>query len=289
MPRLMLFDLLAAQGEQPRQMVLPSVLPEREKLVPVSATEVDTADAVLVVTRDTPPDQKSLDRLSAIAANGDAPFGKAVMLAGSPGIGVEAQRRALDAAKAFVFPRLAALIDGPDGGATIGAQDLSEFCAFADSVRHFASGRTSSERQALDAVQDGTPPLWLNHLNLPTTDLARSCRFYIHVLGARYVKHLGADKVVLNLQGFDLFLQQAEAAAVHPDFHFGLRVDRPTLMDLAERLPARGAEIVRGPGPRRGPYTISEGYRTAFYVRDPDGYLIEVYTPEQEMLRGLTA
>lgn len=288
MTYLISLDLRNSSVRTAAPLVLPDPLPFGWRLVDADAAPNRTS-AILTVLGTEPPDIFSLQRLRLAASNGGLRYGKPVLLIAAADMVGREVGDALRQVGAFVFPGCPSPLHTDDGALKVAAADLAEFCAYAESVRHFLSGRASADLQISKVLRSGVPALWLNHLNLPTVNLGRSYAFYSGQLGARYMKHLGPEKMVLNLKGFDLFLQKVRAVTISPDFHIGLRVDKPTLMDLADRLPSAGVEIVQGPGAKIGPYTIAEGYRTAFYVKDPDGYLVEIYTPEREMLADLPA
>jgi catechol 2,3-dioxygenase-like lactoylglutathione lyase family enzyme len=110
----------------------------------------------------------------------------------------------------------------------------------------------------------------LRHLALKTRDLAATERFYVEVLGRRvafphrgmlFLETPGGAGDLLNFvqtrRRFD-----PEAGGLD---HFGLQVPRGEWSGLLARLRAAGVRI-RG---RRG--------RSAVYIRDPNGYTIELY------------
>jgi len=109
----------------------------------------------------------------------------------------------------------------------------------------------------------------LRHLALRTRDLAATERFYVEVLGLRVAfPHPGM--LFLETPGSGDLLNFVEARrAFNPGAggldHFGLHVPASQWRSLAARLRRAGVRI-RG---RRG--------RSAVYVRDPNGYTIELY------------
>lgn len=127
-------------------------------------------------------------------------------------------------------------------------------------------------------------PFHIGHLNILTSDWRRSLAWYSRVLGARYMFHLGPRKVVTEINGFEFFLEQVDELAVPPLFHFGLRTTRDGVYAFAERLERLGVPMVKGNNPEPGPMVGPDGTRVALYLEDPDGWLIEVYAPEQLVL-----
>ena len=139
-------------------------------------------------------------------------------------------------------------------------------------------------------VPAAEPSFHVAHLNLACRDWRRSLDFYARVLGARYLFHLGPTKVVTDVAGFELFLEQVPDPAVDPRFHFGLRTTAAGVHAFADRLARLGVPMVRGNNPAPGPMTGPDGVRVALYFEDPDGWLVEVYSPEQRVLdSGLLA
>jgi catechol 2,3-dioxygenase-like lactoylglutathione lyase family enzyme len=109
----------------------------------------------------------------------------------------------------------------------------------------------------------------LRHLALKTRDLRATERFYIDVLGLEQAfAHRGM--IFLRTPGGDDLLNFVQTRAAfdprHGGFdHFGLHVPRAGWKRVREALRRAGVPI-RG---RRG--------RSAVYVRDPNGYTVELY------------
>lgn len=109
----------------------------------------------------------------------------------------------------------------------------------------------------------------LRHLALKTRDLTATERFYVDVLGLELAfPHHG----MLFLQtpgGDDLLNFIAAARTFDPEAggfdHFGLRVPSSAWATLQKRL-KRFSVRIRG---RRG--------RESIYIRDPNGYTVELY------------
>lgn len=121
-------------------------------------------------------------------------------------------------------------------------------------------------------------PIAVRHLNILTRDLPRSFRFYTEVMGFKHVMSAGPDKIVLDAQGFDFFLERVDEIHLNPKFHFGLKVELDQLHSFAETLKRYGIPLVKGNNPEPVVYTTPNGKRTALYFQDPDGWVIEVYT-----------
>lgn len=130
----------------------------------------------------------------------------------------------------------------------------------------------------------GIRPFHIAHLNILTRDLKRSLAFYSRVFGAEYRFNLGPTKIVTEIDGFELFLEEVEDLAVNPSFHFGFRTTTEGVHAFARRLEELGVPMVKGNNPEPGPMTGPDGTRVALYLEDPDGWLIEVYSPEKLVL-----
>lgn len=116
----------------------------------------------------------------------------------------------------------------------------------------------------------------LTHIHLVVRDLDRSLRFYQGVFGMQERFRDGPKMVFLNTPGSrDLVTlnedpAEAEVAGVSGGVaHFGFRLTDPASLDAAiAAVEAAGGSLVER-GERSG------GLRYA-YVRDPDGYVIEL-------------
>lgn len=130
-------------------------------------------------------------------------------------------------------------------------------------------------------------PFHVAHLNLLVTDWRVSLAFYSQVFGARYQFHLGPTKIVTEINGFEFFLEEKpELVVVNPFFHFGFRTTTEGVIAFGERLERLGIPMVKGNNPEPGPMYGPDGTRMALYVEDPDGWLIEVYSPEKLVLES---
>lgn len=110
----------------------------------------------------------------------------------------------------------------------------------------------------------------LRHVALKSRDLAATARFYIDVLGLRHAfEHPGM--IFLESPGSDDLLnfvatrRRFRGAGGGLD-HFGLAVARREWKPLLARLKTAKVRVTG----RRG--------RWAVYVRDPNGYTVELYT-----------
>lgn len=139
---------------------------------------------------------------------------------------------------------------------------------------------------ANEVVTPDAGPFHLAHINVLAHDLDRSLRFYQDVLGATYVGNIGPAKVITEVGGFELFIEHAQDFVVDPRFHFGFRTSRSGVYSFARRLERLGVPMVKGNNTVPGPVSIAGDARVALYFEDPDGWLIEVYSPETRVLEA---
>jgi len=115
-------------------------------------------------------------------------------------------------------------------------------------------------------------PLGLDHLVLRVSDQDGSRRFYTEILGCR-VDHFNERISLLQLrfgeQLIDLLPGKPSSEGLD---HFCLSIRCADLPALRRSLEAQGARIEGDVVERRGAY----GTGPSLYVRDPDGYLIEL-------------
>ncbi|MBO7827607.1 VOC family protein, partial [Burkholderia pseudomallei] len=201
-------------------------------------------------------------RVDAAGHEGEAP---AIWREGHPG--------------AFCYP-LALLLRTADASADVARDWLAGFATFTACIKMW--------RRLRDAPEQGRPrELRVNHINILARDLGRSVDFYRRIFGASYCYNLGPKKVVMELNGFDFFIEQADVVAYPPGYHFGVRADPDGVKAIAALVEAHGGiRIVKGNGPAPGFHAGPDRVRTAFYFQDPDGLEIEVYSPEIEMLES---
>ena len=109
----------------------------------------------------------------------------------------------------------------------------------------------------------------LNHLHLHVGDVAAARTFYETFFGFREEVWHGPILFLADENGFQLALAPGEVEPMPPWWHFGFRLPAP---DDVRRLRAALASAGYEP--------VGTGDDEDFVwcrVRDPDGYLIEVY------------
>jgi len=115
-------------------------------------------------------------------------------------------------------------------------------------------------------------PLGLDHVVLRVSDQEGSKRFYTDVLGCR-VDHFNERISLLQLrfgeQMIDLLPGKPSTEGMD---HFCLSIRCADLEALRAALAQRGVRIEGEVVQRRGAY----GTGPSLYIRDPDGYLIEL-------------
>jgi catechol 2,3-dioxygenase-like lactoylglutathione lyase family enzyme len=115
-------------------------------------------------------------------------------------------------------------------------------------------------------------PLGLDHIVLRVSDQEASQRFYIDVLGCT-LDHVNARISLVQLrfgeQLIDLLPGRPSAEGLD---HFCLSIRCADLGTVREALAARGVTLEGEVVERRGAY----GTGPSLYLRDPDGYLIEL-------------
>ena len=117
----------------------------------------------------------------------------------------------------------------------------------------------------------------IDHIVLTVTDIQETVRFYESVLGMRadqfgtdrIALKFGDQKINLHQQGneFEPKAERATPGSVDVCFLTSTRLEK-----AMEHVKERGVEIVEGPVSRTG----AGGPITSFYIRDPDGNLIEI-------------
>ena len=121
----------------------------------------------------------------------------------------------------------------------------------------------------------------LTHIHLVVADIARSLAFYTDVFEMEELFWEGEDLVFLRTPGTkDMITLNADPTRGNPGdsggiAHFGFRLLNATDMDRAvAEVEAAGGTLVR-----RGEHSAGELFA---YVRDPDGYLIEIDAQEAQ-------
>ena len=119
---------------------------------------------------------------------------------------------------------------------------------------------------------NGFKPLGLDHVVLRVRDQAASTRFYQDVLGCT-LDHVNERVQLIQLR-FGANLIDLLPGTRGPDGmdHFCLSIHCDDLRALAESLRAQGVTLEGWVVERRGAY----GTGPSLYLRDPDGYLIEL-------------
>ncbi|HZN13165.1 MAG TPA: VOC family protein [Acidimicrobiales bacterium] len=115
----------------------------------------------------------------------------------------------------------------------------------------------------------------LTHIHLVVQDMARSLRFYQDVFGMNELFREGDDLVFLNTPGSSDTItlnasgDPATAGTSGGVEHFGFRLrEGADLDDAIKQIEAAGGSLVR-----RGEHAPGIAFA---YVRDPDGYEIEL-------------
>ncbi len=119
-------------------------------------------------------------------------------------------------------------------------------------------------------------PLGLDHVVLRVSDQARSQRFYVEMLGCT-VDHVNGRISLIHLRFGDQMIDLVPASAEAPAGgggmdHVCLSIDCHDLAGVAEELKTRGVTVEGEVRDRRGAY----GTGPSIYIRDPDGYKIEL-------------
>jgi catechol 2,3-dioxygenase-like lactoylglutathione lyase family enzyme len=117
------------------------------------------------------------------------------------------------------------------------------------------------------------------HLSFPTTDLAKSVRFYATLLDAKPAKQFDDYALFVAEQpGLELALAVAQFVSPTPDTHYGIVVESAAGVETAiERLERAGlvSSIERDE-------TCCYARQTKVWTVDPDGRPWEVYTVHED-------
>jgi catechol 2,3-dioxygenase-like lactoylglutathione lyase family enzyme len=119
-------------------------------------------------------------------------------------------------------------------------------------------------------------PLGLDHVVLVVQDQQASQRFYMDVLGCT-LDHVNERISLIHLRFGEHFIDLLPVTPERPRGaggvdHVCLSIRCGDLETVAAALRARGVEPEGGIATRRGAY----GTGPSLYLRDPDGYLIEL-------------
>jgi len=118
-------------------------------------------------------------------------------------------------------------------------------------------------------------PLGLDHVVLRVADPARSQRFYIDALGCT-LDHVNERISLTQLRFGDQLIDLLPATSAAPVGggidHLCLSIRCDDIMAVVDQLKARGVVMDGAVSERRGAY----GTGPSFYVKDPDGYRIEL-------------
>ncbi|HET7478738.1 MAG TPA: VOC family protein [Rubrobacteraceae bacterium] len=147
-------------------------------------------------------------------------------------------------------------------------------------------------REALDVTSPDrgrrASTVVLHHAAVFVENLDRSASFYADVLGLEvtdraHLPAIGIEQVFLSAghKHADLVLARRLNGSVAPPdkrelFHLAFELPREQpFEEFLERVSREGVSVVAGPMERPARFDGS-GSRTAAYLRDPDGYLLEV-------------
>jgi len=118
-------------------------------------------------------------------------------------------------------------------------------------------------------------PLGLDHVVLRVADQARSQRFYVETLGCT-VDHVNERISLIHLRFGDHMIDLVPGSGGPPPAggvdHVCLSIDCNDLEGVVRELKSRGVTIEGEIADRRGAY----GRGPSIYIRDPDGYKIEL-------------
>ncbi|MGW0824462.1 VOC family protein [Streptomyces sp. NPDC002845] len=142
-------------------------------------------------------------------------------------------------------------------------------------------GTQPSEPVGTDAPAPGVRIAALDHLVLTVADIERTVDFYERVLGMRPVTFgegrralvFGTSRINLHEAGRELLPRATRPTPGSADLCLLTDVPQQRVLD---HLSACGVPVEEGPVPRTG----AQGPIISTYVRDPDGNLIEISTPE---------
>lgn len=187
----------------------------------------------------------------------------------------------LQHAACFVYPHALALNNDADVSQETVKHWLAGFSKFTAAIKMW---RALEGVSIAAAAQESQRPQ-MAHINILTRDLEASQAFYREIFGARYCYNLGPRKVVMELNGFDFFIEHNSDFSYPQGYHIGIRALPEDVRRIADKVAADDTiTLVKGNGPSPGYHQGPDNVRTAVYFEDPDGLVVEVYSTEIEML-----
>ncbi len=125
------------------------------------------------------------------------------------------------------------------------------------------------------------------HTMLRVTDLDRSVDFYTNILGMREIKRMDNPEYqyTLSFVGYDEFDQGPLIELTynwgvdkydHGNAYGHICLEVDDIYRFCDQVKAKGGEVTREPGPIKG------GTIQLAFIKDPDGYSIELVNMGQE-------
>lgn len=121
----------------------------------------------------------------------------------------------------------------------------------------------------------------IKHINLIVRDINVSWEFYEKVLCLVYKYHMSETKIVANFNDFEFFLEEvSDWTGYNDNFHIGLRTTPENVHLWAKHLSSLEIPLVKGNNSTNAVCMVPGTNRVALYFCDPDGTMIEIYSPE---------
>lgn len=129
------------------------------------------------------------------------------------------------------------------------------------------------------------PKLRMMHTMLRVRDLDASLKFYTELLGMQLIKQLDFPEGEFTL-AFVGYGPEEENTVIELTYNYDggpydigtafghIALETSEIYATADTLRAGGAEIVREPGP------MKHGKTHIAFIKDPDGYLVELVQPD---------